>query len=930
MAEEASTSSGTDAFARLPPNVIELILYAADANGFASLALLNRRWRKVSESSSLYAHHLSQCASLTWATGPQMEDSSPTRCLADLKSQFLEQIRRNAFDVFLRPRRTLVRLLSSSMSSSTPFPQGEVFRFAFSTHGTLLLCISSSRIVVLEVTKDPIAVKYELQTRRRPLGATILDDGTLLAVQSSAHRINIYRLSDGGARHLQTITLNDAPKDLSFAPTGSVLALSFEDCIEVYAIGESALATERRAARCPRVDALCFSPDGSILLGSPTGNGKAGIVTITAPFDTDIGIDASLPELQMRMWTTQILFPDFIPDFSYACFVHGHEETDDGWVIAYDNSLAAFRSIKADAVNAGGVFFATPFIPDELRETSPFMLPSTDEFGELLALGFEQSAIWVYGVPARLDITPPVPEAGSASVTYLCGDHHEDGQANLFDNRAQLAKIIEQPKKAVIRGRQVTCMEGISSGRWVNNRTASRQASRRFIAVAPGGVRAQLLGQEDVPVDGGRIMVLDFERSTTNGEEQQLDIEVGVTSPIVLSEPDSSLDMEVELERRRTRLQRVETDSVVFTSAMHQRATALSRDTRRTLSQHALVDPGQVAAEAEPLGNRRSRSGEVVEVPYDNTQPRSQDTLRRAATAAASTRGHYDPRYRSSAAHGIIPHESDADDWVPPPPPYSRKAEHSLSAVFQTSLRPRRPIPQGEAAGSAQSISRSQTTHATRAMLPDRTRPHSTFLQRLGSLTGSRRTDRSQSTLANGMVEASGPEFLGHNILDSYGTPREPLMTHDAISRDLHFQSSPSAPINSIRPNTYHFTDPADHSLSTQPLPTLRLHAAEEPTHQEQAALHATILGDNYLSYSISSPNLLHIPQPSGNALDLTEEDEEADIPARQRSFRRRASTEPPSLPPPANEEWRRRIENWNEQTIRERSRKRRSKCLVM
>ncbi|EPS30347.1 hypothetical protein PDE_05298 [Penicillium oxalicum 114-2] len=926
MEEEPSSFHGTGAFDRLPVNVIELILYAADANVFASLTLLNRQWRRVSESCSLYAHHLAQCPSLVWSKGPQKRIPDETSSLKDLKRQFLEEVRRNAFDVFLRPRRKLVRLISSSMSSSTPSPQGEVFRFSFSAHGRLLLCTSSSRIVVLEVAKDPIIVKYELQTRRRPLGATILDDGTLLAVQSSTHRINIYQLSEQGARHLQTISLNEAPRDLSFAPMGSVLALSFEDCIEVHAVGESALSTERRAARCPRVDALCFSSDGAMLLGSPVDHGHGGIVTIPAPFDTDIAIDASPLELQMRMWTTQILFPDFIPGFSHACLVRGHEEADDSWVIGYDNTLAAFRSIKVNAVNTGGVFFASPFLPQELRERSPVMLPSTDEGGELLALGFQDSEIWIYGLPVRLDMTSPISNGESTRDTYLCGDHHGHGPVKPCDSRAQLEKVVQQPRKAIIRGRQMTSMAGINAGRWVS-RAALSQSSRRLVVVAPGGVRSQLLSQEDVPVDSGRILILDFDRSTTNGREQEIDIEVGETGPIILPEPDSSLDTEVELERRRTRLQRVETDTAVMTNRTTQISTAFAQNTRRTASQHILGQPPLIAAGTETFVHGRTHD-EVTDIPYDNAQPRSRDTLRRAATAAASTRQICDPQYRNSTAGELTPFERNANSWATPPPPYSRQAEDSPQAALQASLLQERPVTSHiEAPRPVQPIQRAQTTHTSRVNGPERARPHSSFLQRLGSFASSRRLERSQQGPSGGITESPRPPLASLVFPNQQHTSPHLLMTQNPVHPDPQYQS---APLDTTLPAIPSLSTPIDQVSSPQPLPTLRLHTAGQPAHQEQATLGATILGDNYLSYSVSSPHLLHIPQPSGNALDLTEEDEEADIPARQRSFRQRASTEPTSLPPPENEEWRRRIENWNEQTIRERSRKRRSKCIVM
>ncbi|KAJ5174876.1 uncharacterized protein N7482_000753 [Penicillium canariense] len=923
MEEEAPIPRETGAFDRLPPSVIEHILYAADANIFASLALLNRQWRRISESPSLYAYHLSQCPSFTWTRGANPAPAE-TDSLPDLKRQFLEEIRRNAFDVFLRPHCTLVRLISSSMSSSTAFPHGEVFRFSFSANGQMVLCISSSRIVVLDLTIERVTVKYELKTRRRPLGATIQDDGSLLAVVSSTHRVNIYRLSDDEAKHFQTITLNDAPRDLIFSPTGSVLALSFEGCIEVHAVGDEVLSTERRAARCPRVDALSFSLDGTMLLGSPLDDGQGGIVTITAPFYTDIGIDVSPQELQMRMWTTQILFPETAPGFTHACLINGHEEADDSWVIGYDSALGAFRAIKVDNINAGGVYFASPFLADELRETLPIMLPSTDNAGELLALGFQNSEIWIYGVPGRLDVTPPAAGAEEPNDAHLCGNHHSEGQLVPHDNRAQLEKIIEQSQKALVRGRRITDMPGITSARWVRC-TNPGKPRRRLVAVAPGGVRPQILGEEDIPVDGGRILILDFERSTTNGNETELDIEVGEIVPMMLMEPDSSLDTEVELERRRTRLHRGDTDPTTLTSLVQRPSRTPIRESRRTASQNAIshLRPNSLAIATSPDEPNR---GEVVDVPYDNTQPRSRDTLHRAATAAASTRGRYDPRYRNTQGRRI-PHESDADNWVPPPPPYTREPDQPLPEDLRRSLLPSGPtVRQTRVDDPVQPVLRAQTTRVARQEFSDRPRPQSALLQRLGSITSARVSGRGRRDSSPVAREAPGLERAPSDVPHVPQFPQQLLVNNDDMAQSNRLPARPDS-ANAAIP----IPPVATSNLpSLQPLPTLAFHPVERLTQQEQATLGATLLGESYLSYSVSSPNLLHIPQPYGNALDLTEDDDEAQIPARQRSFRRRVSTEPNSLPPPANEEWRRRIEDWNEHTIRERKRKRRNKCIVM
>lgn len=519
---------------------------------------------------------MSRCPSFSWTHGAIPTPKADS--LTDLKRQFVKQVNQNAFDVGLRPRQTLVRLISSSMSSSTAFPQGEVFRFSFSANGQMVLCISSSRIVILEVAADPVAVKHELKTRRRPLGATIRDDGSLVAVLSSTHRVHIYELFDDEAKHIQVITLNDAPRDIAFSPTGSVLALAFDDSIEVYAVGEDALPTHRRAVRCPRVDALSFSPDGSMLLGSSAESLNYGIVTITAPFYTETGTDASPEELHMRMWTTQILFPEITPGFSHACLLAGHEESDDTWAVGYDDQLAAFRALKLNNANEGIVYFASPFCGDESREMKPSMRPAMDDAGDLVALGFQDSELWIYGVPERLDLAPRRNPTSGGQVeitgTRIGGVHH-GGDCPPRDNLAQLQKIVQQPK-ILIRGRRVTDMHGITSARWVRAAESALDGSRigrRLVAVAPGGVRPQVFGDEDIPIDGGRILLLDFERSTKNGETVELDIEVGEMEPKILMEPDSSMDTEVELERRRTRLHRGDTATGI--SGLGQRSSAI-------------------------------------------------------------------------------------------------------------------------------------------------------------------------------------------------------------------------------------------------------------------------------------------------------------------------------------------------------------------
>jgi hypothetical protein len=205
----------------------------------------------------------------------------------------------------------------------------------------------------------------------------------------------------------------------------------------------------------------------------------------------------------------------------------------------------------------------------------------------------------------------------------------------------------------------------------------------------------------------------------------------------------------------------------------------------------------------------------------------------------------------------------------------------------------------------------------------DRPWPQAAILQRLGTIAGGR--------------------LAGRNRRGSTASPGDPTQELVTSAPSVPHVSQQAVPANEStlahqwpqRPHTA--TTPivpgaTGHIPSVQPLPTLAIYPAEDRSPQAIMAmpsLGATMLGEAYLPYSVSSPNLLHIPEPYGNALDVADDDD-ADIPARQRSFRRRVSTEPTSLPPSENEEWRRRIQDWNEHTIKERSRRRRSKCIVM
>ncbi|KAL4911810.1 hypothetical protein BDW62DRAFT_196177 [Aspergillus aurantiobrunneus] len=920
-APTASASRDTPAnpFIRLPRTVIEHILLVSDAGTFASLTLLNRKWRRISDSALLYGRQLSQCPSFALSQKATGEGPTQTANLAPLKRQFFSEIRRNGFDVFFRPQQTLVKLISTSMSSSTAFPRGEAFRFAFSQNAQLILCISSSRIVVLDVASDPPTVRHELKTLRRPLHATILDDGSLLAVVSSTHQVNIYSLSSAEAKLIQNLKLNDVPRTLALSPVGSVLAIAYNDMVEVYAVGEGALATERRAVRCARVDSLSFSSDGVILLGSSDNSVSGNLVTITVPLFGEQEAEFSVRDVQAQMWTTQILFPDVVHNYSYACLLPLHTEGEGSWILGFDNQIGAFRAIGMNKSSTGTAYFASPMVEHTLEEHPPVMMASSDCEGELVALGFRDSGVWVYGLPDRLDIAP----VGSQSRPHTA----QTPSTNFTDPRTNFTRLLQtiNRPKVLIKGHRVTDIPGITAARWVrhNHNLGER---RRLAAVAPGGVDHASFGEEDVPLDGGRILLLDFARSATNGSVAELVIEIGEAQPVLLREPNSSLDTEVELERRRTRLHRGNSAGI------------LGRGVRESYPAASSSNRGRPRRNSSYLSASSSEVGDgeisaIPDSPYDNTQPRSQDTLRRAATAAAANRRRVANEtrrvYHDTPVPPIfqIPHESDADNWVPPPPPYSREADAPLPDYLRRTLLPpaRRP-----AQIAAETFRRSLST---RFSSDSSSRPS---LHRLNTVTGPNTTSRMRRHMGDPST-SDNPRRRASIIRRREGSSSQTQQLSSVIESTIPAQShdpfvSASGqnhrPPDQIQPMTIQLPDNGQFTDSQHAMP------AVPPTPPAM---------NNYL-YSISSPNLIppeHMPDtPDTPAYNANARQHDR---AQSHDYRpslsaialrnRRASTDPThsssqSVAP--EQQWRRRIEEWNERTIYERSKSHRSKCSVM
>ncbi|KAI1329659.1 hypothetical protein F5Y16DRAFT_92049 [Xylariaceae sp. FL0255] len=689
------------AFERLPDEIIQQILRLTDPDSFASLILLNSKWRCASQQAYLYAHQLSFCHSYATSHPPIPSTSINKANLPSLRRLFAREVKRNLFEAYLRPRKTTVKLISNSISSSSA-PGGEGMQFSPSPRGHHLLAYNSSRIYVLNLQGPELAVKRELKILRRPVSTCIVDDGSFLAVLSTDMQVDLYDLGETPPRRKQSLILDNTPRAIALSPCRSVLAAAYEGGIEVSSLSSAALPTDRRAVKCDGVDALAFSSDGTQLLGTSTSSPTPNTVILTAPY-YDPGGQMANNDIS-ALWTTSILFPNTSRDCSHAVLLQESSSLEATWSFAYDRSFETFRAVRIEDLRNGTTYFTGP-VPTAASPGPilPCTLPAANYQGELVSAGFEGKHIWLYGVPEDLEAPPDVHNPAESFASP--GLHRRSSgisarspiraQESIGSRVPQWQILCDKLRNTFVGGRMVAESHGVTNVKWVSGFGASSLEERLIIAARGINPHRPITEEDDIDfVDGGRITILDFQYGPNNGQEEEITIEVGTMEPEVLEEELRDMDTEVAIVRRRTVAQRRGNRGGMMPSA----TTAASRHEDTLLR---LPTPDEDLE--DPLVPRRmmaARDGlrpavpsvpdtlddvsledaqEALDAPYTHASPRSGTTLRRAATAAAANRQRNPPppvagpvEYRRADGRREHPHESDADNWVPPPPPYAK------------------------------------------------------------------------------------------------------------------------------------------------------------------------------------------------------------------------------------------------------------------
>lgn len=839
--------------------------------------------------------------------GPFDDDSLP-----QLKKQFVQEVKRNLFEAYLRPNRTVINLISTTNSSAAAFPGGEAFDFTFSLNGHWLLALCSSRIYVLDIVSPKVSVQRELKVPRRPVSAAILDDGSVLAVLSNVHQVNVYDLSNLKLKHLRAVSLDNPSTTIALSPKGEVLAAAYEGGIEVHSLAGTGSSTDRRAVKCDSVDSLTFSCDGTMLFGTTQNSKNPNTVVLSAPYYSEANHELPPTDLLGQMWTSQILFPNSSRDCSHATLLPHHTEGDASWTFTYDRVFESFRAVRTDDLRNGTTYFTGPKAPRRAGSRSarkrliPCTLPSTSDRGELGAAGFLGKEIWLYGVPESLDNSAlsqtdglrsqPVVMGGSSASPTTVNSPRSPARSLTSGEDAELMRLphwqvlVDKYRNVFAKGHRVAEVSGVSSIRWVSRkheRPESRSIAQRLVIAAPGGVsgRSGLEQDEFAIVDGGRLVILDFDRRIEDGKYEEVVFEVGNTPPELLEEENIDMDTEVALVRQRTVRQRK--DGPLGSSVADVLASVTDLPPPPPIpalhlaSSSAGIEPTSTADEnlaqrsrdPPPDGLSLEEASAVFDGPYSHTHPRSRTSLYRSATAVAANRQRNPPRilsegrieYRRADGRGELPHESDADNWVPPPPPYTPDADRPLPEYLRMSLMPRQSMSIRRAVQDLESLRRASTMAGTSSP----TSPS----QRTSSLPERPFFSRSRTSATSTQI----PEMDETSVEPRPPPTEEPMplsstgFSQGADPRELSATTSPhaSSVTPSRRPASAYagrFTGSSDQFMTNRltspisPIPAPLVPRKRVPNHAKSVSLPSSPVGSDFSSpvstLSLSGANL--------------------------------------------------------------------------
>ncbi|KAM0720058.1 hypothetical protein Q7P37_004194 [Cladosporium fusiforme] len=523
-----------------------------------------------------------------------------------------------------RPRINIIKLVSNTATASAGFPQGEAFGFSVSAGGRRIAAYNSARLYILQTAALPVGISQDYALKRRPLAVEVLDDGTLLAILSDRHTVNVYDLSYHRLRRSKTIKLDFPTYCIALAPMGGLLAAAYEGGVEIFSLDPNALPTDRRAVRSQKMDRMTFSQDGSTLLGTTTRINASSSVVINVPVFPASPDGMPTSEELKEAWCSELLHPDNIRNSSHATFMRENKSTCNDRLFAWNGVADTFGLLNTTDLQYGHVDFPVVISPPLSTcgglGAAIHSCPAVDEHGDTVAMIVNDRTIRLYIVPHKAAGDEVGVEAHSI-------DHElDEGYGCPFSDARWVYSEASTPAA-------------------MNNQT---HVQGRLLVTSPGGVVDSRLPEEVVQdVEGGRIILFDFDSQFAGQPGQTFSLTLGKSPPQTLEEPEMDVAHEVALVRRRTvnqskggglsqrpvTLGRAATTFNPARNAMRSASPAIPlRRPNSVLS----ACSGEAARSLPDLveGNEATDTGVAMEVPFSNTAPRSQASLQRAASNA--------------------------------------------------------------------------------------------------------------------------------------------------------------------------------------------------------------------------------------------------------------------------------------------------------
>lgn len=610
-----------------------------------------------------------------------------------------------------KPRIHIIKLVSNTATASAGFPQGEAFGFSISPGGRRIAAYNSARLFILQTAALPIGISQDYALRRRPLAVEIIDEGTIMAVLADEHTVNIYDLSYARVQRVRTIKLDLPTNTIALAPTGGLLAAGYEGGVEIFALDASALSTDRRAVRSQRMDRLQFSEDGSTLLGTTTRTNVSSTVVVNVPVFPSSPDGVPSHEELKEAWCSELLQPENIRNSSHAVFMREKRTTCNERLFSWHSTADTFGILNTQDLQYSNVDFPVVIVPPlstcgglGAAIHSP---PAIDEHGDTVAMIVNDRTIRLYIVPHKAE------------------DHENTVEAHSIDH--ELDEGYGCPFSEV---RWVYSHSSLPAP--LNNQTAIQG---RLIVASPGGVVDSDAPEESLlDVEGGRIILFDFDPQFAGQPGQTFVLNLGKQQPQLLDEEKVDVESEVALVRRRTVNQSksgglsqrpisLGRAATTFNSSRNlhsaptrsgSRASSISNSpsgshppiafTNRSsvLSIHSMQSDAHRSLPDLHEANEANEATEVtdaMEEPYAQGVPRSRVSLQRAATAAnrhrfqALEERNQDPRVSMDSQGNFLPLPEYTEEPNAPLPGKYRalagldtlQSSNSRPAVFRNS-----------------------------------------------------------------------------------------------------------------------------------------------------------------------------------------------------------------------------------------------------